>query len=294
MADYGAQTVYRLSGGAAGATPVPFATLGGSPTALAFDSGGNLFVSLRNPAVPGGASGRGEIDRVAPDGRVSVFAAGLDSPAGLLFDGAGNLLAADQYAHVIYSFTPAGDRRVFYASATNTSYFGLAFNPGADHLFASGSFGVERFTLTGVKDPTSYALGEGPLGIAFDAAGILYGAQGGGGITGYPGPNAVPFLFAGGLDAPEGLAFDPTGAGTLYEADSGSGRVLAFDLQGNRTVVAGGLDQPYAVAVAADAVPEPGAGTLAGVGGALALTLRHGMKGRRRGGPGGSRTMPAS
>lgn len=251
VADYGAQTIYRLPGGA-GATPVPFATVAGSPTALAFDAAGNLFVSVRNP--PGNNGSGGQIDRVAPDGSISVFAAGLNSPAGLLFDRAGNLLAADQYAHVIYSYTPAGVRSTFYSNA-GYSFFGLTFGPGDNNLFATSEGGVERFTLAGVKDASSYALGGGPLGIAFDGAGNLYEANhASNGISKVPPPGPQPFLFTSGLSAPVGLTFDPMGAGTLYESDSGSGSVLAFDLQGNRSTVVSGLSSPYAVVV----VPEPG------------------------------------
>ena len=70
----------------AGGTVTPFATVGGNPTGLAFDSRGNLFVSSILD---------GTVDEITPSGSVSLFASGFNYPEGLAFDGSGNLLVAN-------------------------------------------------------------------------------------------------------------------------------------------------------------------------------------------------------
>ena len=62
-----------------------------SPFALAFDSGGNLFVA------DGGNenAGSGAVYKFTPAGVRTTFALGLSVPAGLAFDSAGNLFVAE-------------------------------------------------------------------------------------------------------------------------------------------------------------------------------------------------------
>src|SRR5437588_701097 len=67
-----------------------FATGLSLPTALAFDSMGNLFAASASPN-----AGSGAIFKFTPDGTKTTFATGLSSPIGLAFDASGNLLVSD-------------------------------------------------------------------------------------------------------------------------------------------------------------------------------------------------------
>src|SRR5437870_6553762 len=72
------------------------------PTGLAFDAAGNLYVSNDDPA---GYS----IEKIAPDGSVSIFATeGLHEPHALAFDKAGNLFAVNWGSSTVMKFTADG------------------------------------------------------------------------------------------------------------------------------------------------------------------------------------------
>src|SRR5438067_1112924 len=84
-----------LPGARAGA-PMPLGAPGRftKPTALAQDRLGALFVTTQEPAVDEQPIKRA-IAKLHPEGRVNVFAGGLDRVQGLAFDSAGNLYVAD-------------------------------------------------------------------------------------------------------------------------------------------------------------------------------------------------------
>ena len=76
----------------------------------------------------------GNIYEFTPGGVQSTFASGLNYPAGLAFNSAGNLFVADIGSGNIYEFTPGGVQSTF-ASGLNTPE-GLAFN-SAGNLFVA-------------------------------------------------------------------------------------------------------------------------------------------------------------
>src|SRR5437588_4904674 len=87
--------IYKFTSNGASST---FASGLDGPEGLAFDSAGNLFVSIG-----------GNIYEFTPAGVRSTFASGTFGA--LAFDAAGNLFAADGGS--IYKFTPAGVRSTF-------------------------------------------------------------------------------------------------------------------------------------------------------------------------------------
>ena len=93
--------------------------------------------------------GSNTIYKFTPSGSRSTFASGLNGPAGLAFDGNGNLFESDNGSGNIYKFTPDGSRTTFASGLNSPS--GLAFAPtipepstvsllgiGAISLFACG------------------------------------------------------------------------------------------------------------------------------------------------------------
>ena len=108
------------------AGPDKFAT-GEYPVGLAFDSGGNLFVSIETFSDPGADS----IVYFTPMGVKSPFATGLTSPRGLAFDNSGNLFVAEANPPPdgdILEFAPDGSELPVFASGFGRPEF-LTFGP---------------------------------------------------------------------------------------------------------------------------------------------------------------------
>ncbi len=188
-----------------------------SPFAMAFDSGGNLFVA------DGGNenAGSGAVYKFTPAGVRTTFALGLSNPAGLAFDSAGNLFAAE-FGEInglpgtgrIYKFTPNGVRSTFASGLFEPQ--GLAFDR-AGNLFVAVFGGVYKFTPTGLR--TTFASGlTHPFALAFDSGGNLFVADGGDPWDYPPVAGAV-------------YKFTPTGLRSTIVSDMGGG--LAIDSTDN-------------------------------------------------------------
>ncbi len=73
------------------------AVVSGNTAGIAVDATGNIYVSVLN-----------EIDKVTPDGQVSIFADHLNAPHGLVFDSVGNLIVANSGDSTIRQVSAAG------------------------------------------------------------------------------------------------------------------------------------------------------------------------------------------
>src|SRR6266487_539693 len=151
---------------------------------LAFDRGGNLFVS---------DLGTGAIFKFGPNGTKSTFASGLNTTTGLACDSAGNLFVSEYGSGVkggtlngvpvIYKFTPDGARTTFASSSELNAPLALAFDSAGD-LFVSDDTvtdstelqtfpgGIYRFSPGGAR--STFAPGFTPFALAFDSAGNLF------------------------------------------------------------------------------------------------------------------------
>jgi hypothetical protein len=108
------------------------------PTALAFDSSGDLYVANYST-----------ISLVTPGGAVSTFvSSGLDHPTALAFDSSGNLYVADDYRDDVEKITiPVfGQPITFTATIAPFSFWGAGF-PTGTVTFASGSTTLGSATL---------------------------------------------------------------------------------------------------------------------------------------------------
>ncbi len=159
------------------------------PSGLAFDSSGNLYVSNNQGFTTGGLLGN-TISKITPAGVVSTFVdttQGLTGPAGLAFDGTGNLYVGTIVGQSIIKVTPAGAASTFLSSNTEITPQGLAFDR-TNELYATGSSsnvpivkinpvgvlrGVTLFSQTtnGLYTENSAI---GAAGMAFDSNGNLY------------------------------------------------------------------------------------------------------------------------
>ena len=200
------------------------------PEAIAADAAGNVYV---------GDGDNFTIRKIAPDGTVSVFAgqtgnpgrndgtgtaAQFAEPAGLAFDGAGNLFVADRLSATIRRITPSG---------VVTTYAGQPGMPGP----FNGPADVARFTA--------------PQSVAVDRQGNVFVGDGNGTIREIA-PDRSVTTFAGvgterrAKDGPlavarfgsiDGLAIDPLG--NIFVADSTANDIRRIDPMGMVTTIAG-------------------------------------------------------
>ena len=202
VANYGSNSIEEFTPAGVGTV---FASTGQyGPSNLAFDAAGNLFVSI---------SGNNTILKFNPSGVGSVFAStGLSNPQGLAFDRFGSLFVANNGDNTIRRFTPAGAGSVFASSVFSGSIFNLpsvlAFDSGGN-LFA-GNFvtTIVRFTPSGTKSAFATVPSE-VEGLAFDGAGNLLVANGGGASLLSIAADGTQRTVTGGLFVATGLAIEP-------------------------------------------------------------------------------------
>lgn len=193
----------------------PFVTDLPNPTSLAFDAGGDLFVSSRFD---------GSVHRVDSDGRASTFASDLGVPCGIAFAPDGPLYVGDRSGSIL---KVVGGRATLVASLpASVAAFHLAFGPDGWLYVTAPTLGstdrVYRISPRGEVETFCDGFGR-PQGIAFDARGCLYvvdALAGSGGLYRIPldRPAEREQLIAGG--ALIGLAFDPLGGFVVASSDT--------------------------------------------------------------------------
>jgi sugar lactone lactonase YvrE len=184
------------------------------PAGLAMDASGNIYIADRL---------NNRIRKMAPDGTVSTFAgsffggfkdgpaaeAQFNGPMGVAIDSRGYLYVADMLNNRIRKISPDG----IVSTLAGTGAAGFSDGPG----------NVARF--------------KNPIGVAVDAAGVVYVADAGnnrirristaGIVNAWVGDGVAGFKDAAGayaeLNFPIGLAIG--GAGEVYVADAGNNRV---------------------------------------------------------------------
>jgi uncharacterized protein (TIGR03437 family) len=192
------------------------------PEWVAVDSSGNLYIADTANQRIRKVSG-GKISTIAGNGTPgyggdggTATSANLNTPLGLVFDGAGNLYISDFVNHAIRKVTPSG---------TISTVVGNG-NPG---FTGDGGLGVN-------------AQLNRPVGLATDSAGNLYIAD--------SSNNRIRMLSTSGtittvagtgvstvLNQPFGVAVD--GSGNLYIADTSNNRIRMLPVNGSLTTVAG-------------------------------------------------------
>ncbi len=203
------------------------------PTGLVFDKAGNLYVSSDDPAAYA-------IEKIAPDGSVSVFAtSGLNGPHALVFDSAGNLYVANAVGNTIEKFTPDGVATEFANEDDGLATpLDLVFD-ASGNLYSSNAHGgpahggsIIRFTPDGVGSVFADSGFNLAYGLALDSAGNLY-------VSNYVSSTIEKFspdgtdlgLFASsGVNLPHGMIFDS--AGNLYVANNGNSTIEKFSSAG--------------------------------------------------------------
>jgi len=112
-----------------------FATGLDHPTALAFNSAGDLFEA---------DDGSGNINEFTPDGTETAFASGLDGPFDIAFNHSGDLFETNYFGGSIMEFAPDGAESTFATGLQNA--YGLAFDSSGD-LFETNYNGAGQFNI---------------------------------------------------------------------------------------------------------------------------------------------------
>lgn len=228
---------------------------------MGFDSAGNLYVANY---------GAGTIEKFDPNGTPSTFAFPYGNPYGLAIDSSNNVYLATAYNNQILKYAPDGSSSVFGTddgSGLILNYpEGLAFD-NLDNLYCiNGNVNsISKFDRNANSSvfagPDSF-ITHGP-GLAVDSANNVYSLTNLTEIAEFsPAGIASPFATDPGDSYAyanvQGMAFDS--AGNLYAANYYNGTVMKFDIYGNGTVFASGLNAPTSVVIkrtSAAIVPPP-------------------------------------
>jgi len=247
-----------------------------SPTALAFDHSGNLFVAddglttifkfaadgTKSIFVTGirlsmgnslavDASGNlyglspsgeyhvgGTIFKFAPDGQRTIFATGVGLPYSLVIDASGNLFVSDWDTGSIFKFTPNGTKNTF--ATVGSVGTGLAADR-AGNLFAADAEKrtIMKFEPTGSS--SVFAAGITASVLAVDQAGNLFAGDSEKTIFKFT-ASGTKSEFGKVTTSPRSIAFDP--AGNLFTADLYTGAIFKFTPEGIKSVSLEGRPEP--------------------------------------------------
>ena len=207
------------------------------PAEVAVDGSGNLYIADADNHRIRKVDSSGNISTVAGGGTdVKAIAAQLNWPTGVAVDGSGNLYIADQWNHRIRKVDSSGNISTVAGNGTG-GFSGDGAAATAAQLAFPTDVEVDGSGNLYIADSQNHRIRK------VDTAGVITTVAGSGTAVyttgslrgGYSGDGAA--ATAAQLTAPSGVAVD--GAGNLYIADSGNGRIRKVDSAGVITTVAG-------------------------------------------------------
>ena len=209
-----------------------------SPSGVALDGSGNLYIADENNNRIRKVDAAGRISTVAGDGTEgfggdggAATAAQLDFPRGVALDGAGNLYIADGNNQRIRKVDAAG---VITTVAGGGSGLGDGGAATAARLYYPSGVALDGAGNLYIADATNQRIRK------VDAAGVITTVAGDG-TRGFGGDGGA--AVAAQLGNPYGVAVD--GSGNLYIADWANHRIRKVDAEGVISTVAGDGTEGY-------------------------------------------------
>jgi DNA-binding beta-propeller fold protein YncE len=184
----------------------------------------------------------------------ALVSSGLNQPAGVAVDGAGNVYIADTGNNAIKKWNAASQTVSTLVSSGLSAPQSVAVD-GGGNVYIADTYdeAIKEWNATGntVSTLVSSACYYQPFGVAVDAAGNVYLADGANSAIRewIAASNTISTLVSSGLNEPFGVAVD--GQGNVYVADTFHNAIKEWNAAGNTvsTLVSPGLNQPGAVAV---------------------------------------------
>ena len=218
-----------------------------SPTGLAFDRSGNLFVSDGSTGI---------ITKFSPRGRPLIEIRGTLSVTGIATDASGNLYAT-RYNDIL-KISTNGESSVFGFLDGHPGMIGVVVDTNG-YVYASTMFWntIEKFGPDGTylgAFATNTMRMEQPGPMAFDSKGNLYvGNTAGANVMRFSPSGESTVISGPELSWPSGLAFDP--AGSLFVADEVNGTIEKYSSDG---VYLGSIatNLPAPMALVMQVIPE--------------------------------------
>jgi sugar lactone lactonase YvrE len=208
-------------------------------------SGNDLYIANQNDSNPKDSS---VVEISASGSQATLPATGLEGPAGVAVDSAGDVYVADSDTSQVLKISPSGVQST--VPATGIAPLGVAVDSAGDIYIADGyNSRVVKITPAGVQStvPTS-GLGIASA-VAVDSSGDVFIADSSNNQVLKVTPAGVQStLPATGLSSPNGIAVD--NAGNVYISDRNNDRIVELTTSGTQTVVpTTGLGVPGGVAV---------------------------------------------
>src|SRR6266536_1462395 len=195
---------------------------------MAFDGAGNLFVG----------TGNGSIFKLAPDGKRSTFASGLQ-PEHLAFDRSGNLFVSDRNNQSILKLTPDGKKSTFAIGIKDP--VDLTFDDKSNlFVLDSDSNSIFRFTPDGKQTTFASKMGW-PHAMAIDRAGNLFVGDMDNHLILKFTPDAEKSTVVTEIN-PSDLACDPLG--NLLTPEGDSDRIFEYAPDGTKSTFPKGATSP--------------------------------------------------
>jgi sugar lactone lactonase YvrE len=227
-----------------------------APTALAFDTSGNLWVVN---------VGNGSITAIAPGSTTPIAAdtitTGLGSPFGLAFDTHGTLWVGNASNNTVTAYVPGTNTPIAVDTLTGlNSPAAVAFDANGNLWLANGGnnaiLAFAPGTTTQIAADTITTGVSDPLGMAFDANRNLWVSNFNiNTVTAYATGTTAPITantISTGLNKPIGVAFDASG--NLWVANNGNNTVTAYVPGTNAPITAdtitAGIIGPFGLAFA--------------------------------------------
>jgi sugar lactone lactonase YvrE len=218
VVDHANSQVIKLAAGSFTQTTVVSSGLN-SPTAIAMDGAGNLYVSntLNVVIVPNEQGTLNSAD-MSP-----VSISGLSSPSGLAVDGGGDLYVADAINGNVVELSDLGGAPITVASGLSSPQ-ALAVDAGGN-VYVAANNQVSEYPFGGVSPIPMGSGYTNPDGVAVDASGAVYVSDSGNSriVRVAPGGASQATLALTGVSNPQSVALDGaanvyiTAAGKVYE-----------------------------------------------------------------------------